>query len=280
MASTYPTSLQDLDATRGTTGQPLSNRNHITHHQLVDDTVEAIQTKLGIDGSAVTTSIDYIVKNASSDGGGHVQTAAKGGTGLTSYTKGDLIVPTAATTLAKLAVGTNGQILVADSTQATGIKWGSGNFGGTGADGALSITSGTTNIDLAGVAVFIKDYTSISITGTGALTFSNPHTNGTIIILKSQGNVTITSSANPTIDLRNIGASAATDGMANVFSARKGNSGDSSGGTYRYPGGVGGMGVVPVLGLAKIIPLSCGGGGGNGQQSGAGPTHFGGGGGG
>jgi len=37
--------------------------------------------------------------------------------------KGDLIAATAADTPARLAVGTNGQILTADSTAATGLKW-------------------------------------------------------------------------------------------------------------------------------------------------------------
>jgi hypothetical protein len=37
--------------------------------------------------------------------------------------KGDLITATAADTPARLGVGTNGQVLVADSTTATGLKW-------------------------------------------------------------------------------------------------------------------------------------------------------------
>jgi hypothetical protein len=37
--------------------------------------------------------------------------------------KGDLIAATAADTPARLAVGTNGQVLTADSTAATGLKW-------------------------------------------------------------------------------------------------------------------------------------------------------------
>ena len=41
--------------------------------------------------------------------------------------KGDLIAATAADTPARLAVGTNGQILTADSTAATGLKWASGS---------------------------------------------------------------------------------------------------------------------------------------------------------
>ena len=48
---------------------------------------------------------------------------ARGGTGIASYVKGDLIVPTGTTTLAKLGVGTNGYVLSADSSEATGLKW-------------------------------------------------------------------------------------------------------------------------------------------------------------
>ncbi len=48
---------------------------------------------------------------------------ARGGTNLASYTKGDLIAASAATTLAKRTVGTNGQVLTADSAQSTGLKW-------------------------------------------------------------------------------------------------------------------------------------------------------------
>jgi len=58
--------------------------------------------------------------------------------------KGDLIAATANDTPARLAVGTNGQILVADSTASTGLKWAaSGNFVGcratkTGSNQTLS----------------------------------------------------------------------------------------------------------------------------------------------
>ena len=44
--------------------------------------------------------------------------------------KGDLITAVAADTPARLAVGTNGQVLTADSTTATGLKWATASSGG------------------------------------------------------------------------------------------------------------------------------------------------------
>lgn len=112
-------------------------------------------------------------------------------------------------------------------------------FGGTGADGALSISSGTTTIDCGGARVLVKNYTSISITGTGKLAFTNKHGSGTVVILKSQGNVDITSSTNPCIELTGIGGSSGSFGNSLGDYAPA-----SAEWRYNYPGGASTYGAV------------------------------------
>jgi hypothetical protein len=116
-------------------------------------------------------------------------------------------------------------------------------FGGTGADGALAISSGTTTLDLGGAQVFTKNYTSISITGTGKLAFSNPHANGTIIKLLSQGDVTLTSSQAPMIDASGMGAQDKADGTL-IMDTSSHIGGDGSTGTTANPGVGGAAGTA------------------------------------
>lgn len=87
-----------------------------------DAEIVALETKVGVDNSAVATSLDFIIKNASSNGGGHVQTANKGGTGQTSYNKGDILVASSSSVLGKQAAGPDGSAIVYDSTQTNGIN--------------------------------------------------------------------------------------------------------------------------------------------------------------
>lgn len=124
-----------------------------------------------------------------------------------------------------------GDYLTWDGTTLSTNKFtltGIGTFGGNGSDGALSVSSGTTTIDLGGAAYVVKNYTSIAITGTGKVAFSNPHANGTIIVLKSQGAVTITSSTSPALDASGMGAAGGT-GVTNSGSGGTGNDSGGSG---------------------------------------------------
>lgn len=114
-------------------------------------------------------------------------------------------------------------------------------FGGTGADGALSISSGTTTLSFGSANVLVKNYSSVSITGTAALAFSNSASDGSVFVMKSQGNVTITSSATRAIDLRLMGAAGGTAGGSTGFQA-SGNSGNNGFGAPSRPkAGLGGL---------------------------------------
>lgn len=78
--------------------------------------------------------------------------------------KGDLIAATAADTVSRLAVGTNGQVLTADSTTATGLKWAAAG-GGMTLISDLSPSSAT-SISITGIAGTYK-HLCLLITGTG-----------------------------------------------------------------------------------------------------------------
>lgn len=100
--------------------------------------------------------------------------------------KGDLIGATAADTPARLAVGTNGQVLTADSTAATGLAWStvSGGFPAwtsftptvTASSGTITTYSVTAKYSLSGkvcVASYSIDLTNIG-TATGTLIVTAP----------------------------------------------------------------------------------------------------------
>ena len=74
--------------------------------------------------------------------------AARGGTGNGSYVKGDLLVASGATSLERLGVGSNGQVLRANSATVTGLEWGT-DFVGTvttvsSSTAALTVANATT----------------------------------------------------------------------------------------------------------------------------------------
>lgn len=77
-------------------------------------------------------------------------------------------------------------------------------FGGDGSDGPLVVTQPTV-VDLGGAPVLVRQHTSIVVSGAGALTFANPHPRGSVVIFKSQGDVTL-SAAGACVDLRGLGS--------------------------------------------------------------------------
>jgi hypothetical protein len=103
--------------------------------------------------------------------------------------KGDLIAATASDTVARLAVGTNDQVLMADSSAATGLKWGTPSAGG------MTLLSTTT---LSGTSTTISSinqgYNNLQIVISGTvgagLPAIRPNGSATITFAATQENST------------------------------------------------------------------------------------------
>lgn len=104
----------------------LNSPSHSALHNTVSSALGQVQAVIGQDGGPSASTLGTIIgdlRNPSSGGGGHVQSANKGGTGQTTFTKGDMLVATSFSVIAKFATGLDGQTIVVDSSVAAGIKW-------------------------------------------------------------------------------------------------------------------------------------------------------------
>ena len=105
-----------------------------------------------------------------------ILTTGYGGTGFNSYTKGDILVASG-TTLVRQAVGTNGQVLTANSAFGGGVHWttpASGTVLSVSVNAPLTVISGTTN-----AVISIPDATT-SVRGSVQLTDSTSTTSSTL----------------------------------------------------------------------------------------------------
>jgi len=104
--------------------------------------------------------------------------------------KADILTATAADTPARLAVGTNGHILTADSAEATGLKWAAPAGGGK----VLQVVSATTTTETSNSTTTYADTTlTATITPTSA--------SSTILVMVHQNGVSksVTSTTNAII---------------------------------------------------------------------------------
>lgn len=112
--------------TRPTASDRLNNPSHSALHNTVSSALGQVEAVIGVDGaSSVVGTMMYDLRSPASGGGGHVQTANKGGTGQTTYNKGDILVAQSSSVLTKLAAGNNREVLTVTPGANTGISWSS-----------------------------------------------------------------------------------------------------------------------------------------------------------
>jgi len=87
MAITYPTSLDTL--TNPSSTDTLDSPSHSDQHSDLNDAVEALETKVGADSSAVIASLDYKVNTARTGSDTNLVTGTKGSSGDLSQWNGD-----------------------------------------------------------------------------------------------------------------------------------------------------------------------------------------------
>jgi hypothetical protein len=93
--------------------------------------------------------------------------------------KGDLVVGTAADTVGRLGVGTNGQYLQADSTAGTGLVWATVSGYSAPTLGSTVINSGATVTTIAGLTLTAPTLTG-TVTASGDITLSATNAFGSI----------------------------------------------------------------------------------------------------
>jgi len=144
----------------------LNNPSHSALHNSVSSVLTQVQTVIGQSTSSAVGTLMYDVRSPDSNGGGHVQSANKGGTGQTTYTKGDLLVATSSSVLSKLAVGSDGQGLVVDTLAPSGVKWGNPGISISSTIASSSVWTKPANIS-ATSRVFVQLWGGGGSGGTG-----------------------------------------------------------------------------------------------------------------
>lgn len=207
------TSMADLLG--GTTGQMLTKNSNADMDFVWANTnpgdITGITATSPLTGGGTSGDVTVGIQAASTTQSGAVQltdstsststtTAATPNSVKTSYdlangavakstftTKGDIVAATAASTISRLGVGTNGQVLTADSAEATGMKWASGASGGmtlistgsmSGSSVSVSIPTGYVNVMwiVQGATLSSADQIFFRINGNSAAVYQSSYT--------------------------------------------------------------------------------------------------------
>lgn len=122
MATNYPTSLDSF--TNPTSGDTLSSVPHATQHANANDAIAALEAKVGINSSAVTTSHDYKLSGITGTDKAMSKTGTETATNKTftapiinvgSDATGDMYYRNSGGAFTRLPIGTSGQVIQTSS---------------------------------------------------------------------------------------------------------------------------------------------------------------------
>lgn len=174
LGSSIDTSMAELKG--GTTGQVLSKTSNtdmdFTWVTSAGD-IEGVTAGVGISGGGTTGTVTITNSMATA-----------------IDAKGDLVAGTGADAFSRLAVGTNGQVLKANSATATGLEWGSAAATGAGCQATLGgqgVSSGTQTALVFNVEIYDTDAYHDNVTNNTRFTI--PTGKGGIYVLTGTGQI-------------------------------------------------------------------------------------------
>ncbi|TAK59218.1 hypothetical protein EPO14_00140 [Patescibacteria group bacterium] len=160
-----------------------------------------------------------------------------GGTGLTAYTLGDTLYASAANTLARLGIGSGGQVLavsngipswVASTTYSSGLTYAGGNVTNTGvlsniAGTGINVSGATGNVTISNSGLLSLQQTGGGSAQTGAITFATTSTafNGltaNLAITNSSGAFTFAPTLSGTLGVGGGGTGSTSFGQGWIYS--------------------------------------------------------------
>lgn len=191
MSTNFPTAVdsgtgggQDAFVSSAT----LYAQGHGAGHNWLRAAILALEAKVGANGSAVVTSLDYRVTTAET---AITNNAAAAVQKATLTTKGDIYVATGPGTVVRQAAGADNQMLVADAAQTNGIKWADSPINLLTAKGALLGATAANTPAAVTVGSNNQILTADSATATGVKWADGP-----AALLTAKGSLLTASAAN------------------------------------------------------------------------------------